>query len=164
MKYPKTIIRKELLGVLLITLASLGALFIKESLDTKDPQSALPDIEVNYNGAPLPAGSVFMAGYSWNFLTTIETSPQLMPEDIPLYPVDVQQQIPMKISFTKPPKSLKISRAEGRYSADFIEITSEVDGEILSPSVPGIYVYKVEAGWGFRGSILYYFSVQTKQV
>ncbi|MEG1104867.1 MAG: hypothetical protein RSD78_08495 [Oscillospiraceae bacterium] len=164
MKFPRSVIRKVCLGAVLISLAVCVTLLIKESLDTKDPQSALPSIDVIYNGNSLPETSVFRAGYSWNFLTTIEDFPAMAPEDIPLYPVDVLPQIQMEIKFSKPPKELKISRADGRYSQDFIEIATDVTGEMLSPSVPGVYVYKVEASWGIRGSILYYFALQTKQV
>ncbi|MEG0178714.1 MAG: hypothetical protein RR573_05275 [Oscillospiraceae bacterium] len=159
-----TIIKKILLGAVLIGIAAGITLVIKENLDTKDPESALPRITVSYNGAPLSDDAVLRAGFEWNFLTTKEKGPTLNVDDLPLHAVDVLPQVPVTVSFSKTPDELKISRSEGRGSQDFIEITSEKSGEILTPTVPNVYTYKVEASWHMRGSVLYYFSVQTKEL
>lgn len=162
LKFPKMFFRKVIIGIALIIVAALLSLFIKESLDTSNPASALPEMSVTYNGNTIDPAYVFMAEYEWNFLTTIERSPKLLIEDIPLRTYDVLPQLPMEISFSKAPKSIKVSRASGRYSADFTEIITSNSGEFFTPNLPGVYVYKIEASWAMRGSILYYIALQTK--
>lgn len=163
MSYPKQFIRKVLLGAVLIVLAAFVTMFIKESLDTRDPESSLPLMVVEYNGIPIP--DVYRAGYEWSFFTTVERrTPQLSEADIPLMPVDVMPSAPMRITFSKEPSTLKITRATGRYSMDFLELTDIQDGSFSTPTVPGIYVYKIYGEWGSRGYIQYYFSLQVKEI
>ena len=163
MSSPKIFIRKVLVGIVLIALAACATLFIKESLDTQDPESALPLIRVEYNGTPLT--DVYRSGYEWSFFTTVERRmPELSEADLPLVPVEVMPQVPMKITFSKEPSVLKVQRAQGRYSTDFLELTGEDPSSFLTPSSPGTYVYKVYAEWRARGYIQYYFVLQVRDV
>lgn len=162
MNYPKQFIRKILLGAVLIALSAVATMFIKESLDTQDPESSLPLMAVEYNGMPIT--DVYRAGYEWSFFTTVERrTPQLSESDIPLVPVDVTPSAPLRIKFSKEPSTLKITRASGRYSTDFLELTDVRDGAFKTPTVPGVYVYKVYAEWKARGYIQYYFALQVKE-
>lgn len=161
-KFPRLFFRKIILGIVLILLAALVTLFIKDNLDTKDPTSALPDIIVKYNGAVIDPAYPIRAAYSWNFLTTIETSPVLGVEDVPLSPFSALPFKEFIISFSKAPEKIVVSRAEGRNSVDFTEVISEKPGVLTTPSLAGYYVYKIEANWGMRGSILYFLAVQVR--
>lgn len=163
MNNPKQVIQKIIAGVVLIAIAAVVTMFIKESLDTQDPESSLPIIQVQYNGMPMT--DVYRAGYEWSFFTTVERrTPELLLEDIPLVAVDVLPQAPLQITFSKEPSELKVMRATGRYSTDFMEITDMENGTLKTPAAPGIYVYRVSAHWTTRGYIQYYFALQVKEI
>ena len=90
MKLPKIFFRKLIIGAVLLAIATGMTAFIKESLDTQDPESALPIITVLYGDEELvPDKEVRRAGWEWNFFLTQEKTPLLSPEDVPLQPVDV---------------------------------------------------------------------------
>lgn len=161
-KFPRLFFRKVVLGLVFILLAAIVTIFIKDNLDTRDPANALPDIIVKYNGAEIDKAYPIRASYSWNFLTTIENSPVLGLEDVPLSPFSALPQKELAISFSKTPKSIKISRADGRSSSDFTEIATEKPGVLTTPGFAGYYVYKIEASWGMRGSILYFLAIQVR--
>lgn len=67
---------------------------------------------------------------------------------------------PLNISFSTKPKDLKVSVAEGRYGTLYRPVEEAANGSFFAPSEAGEYVYKVEANWGRRGSIIYYFCVR----
>lgn len=161
-KFPRLFLRKVILGIVFILLAAILSILIKDNLDTRDPANALPDIIVKYNGAEIDKAYPIRAAYSWNFLTTIENSPVLGLEDVPLSPFSAQPQKEITIAFTKTPKEIKVSRADGRNSTDFTEIATQMPGVLTTPSFAGYYVYKIEANWGMRGSILYFFAIQIR--
>ena len=162
MKMPKIFLRKIIIGFLLLVMAAGFTLVLKETLDTKDPESALPTISVQYNDGQVQG--VYRAGYSWSFFTTIENrqAPSLAPEDLPLTPVAVLPAHPVKITFSKTPSELRIWRAKGRYSTDYLELSNEQEGVFDTPSMPGVYLYKVKADWGSRGTIQYYFALDVQ--
>ena len=161
MKVRKVLVQKILLGILLIALAAGVTVFIKESLDTQDPESALPLITVAYNDGEMSAQNVFRAGYTWSFFTTVEVwqAPSIAAEDLPITPVDIQPSTPIKVMFSSTPSELRIWRAEGRYSSDFLEISCDNPGEFTAPATPGTYLYRIKADWGSRGDIQYYFAL-----
>ena len=53
MKLPKIFFRKLIIGAVLLAIATGMTAFIKESLDTQDPESALPIITVLYGDEEL---------------------------------------------------------------------------------------------------------------
>lgn len=161
MKLPKRFLRKVLLGAVLIALSVCVTIFIKETLDTKDPEAALPIITLLCNETPVPPESVYRAGYTWSFFTTVEDwqAPSMAPEDLPIKPVDIAANTPIVISFSSEPSALRIWRAEGMYSSDFLELSGDVPGEFLAPATAGQYMYRVNADWGSRGNIQYYFAL-----
>ena len=112
MKLPKIFFRKLIIGAVLLAIATGMTAFIKESLDTQDPESALPIITVLYGDEELvPDKEVRRAGWEWNFFLTQEKTPLLSPEDVPLQPVDVMPGAQMRILFTKEPSELRVMRA-----------------------------------------------------
>lgn len=73
MKLPKIFFRKLIIGAVLLAIATGMTAFIKESLDTQDPESALPIITVLYGDEELvPDKEVRRAGWEWNFFLTQE--------------------------------------------------------------------------------------------
>lgn len=160
-KQPATLLKKLVLGAVLIFLSACVTMFIKESLDTKDPESALPLLTVTCGGVPIT--DVYRAGYEWNFFATVERrTPQLQEDDLPLVPVDVRGQADVKLDFSAQPTELRVLRAQGMHSGEYLELANEDPTSFRTPSVPGVYVYKVLATWRGRGNIQYYFALQVK--
>lgn len=154
MKPQMQYVKKAVAAIALILLSALTSLLIKETLDSFDPENALPQIQVSA-GWTVP--EVRRAGYEWNFLTTVKRSPTVSPPDLPLVVLDVQPQVPIVINFSSPCESMTVSRADGLNRADYLPIT----GEVLTPIQPGIYVYCIEAQFS-KGSIIYYFAVEVR--
>lgn len=161
MKQPVAVLKKILLGAVLIALSACLTVIIKESLDTKDPESALPLLTVTCNSVPIT--DVYRAGYEWSFFATVERrTPQLSEEDLPLVPVDVKPAAEIRLNFSNPPSSLQVQRAQGLASGDYLQIVSDDPSVFPAPNSPGIYVYKVIAAWQGRGYIQYYFALQVR--
>lgn len=154
MKSKTEYLKKAAAAVALILLSALASLLIKETLDSFDPENALPQIQVSA-GWTVP--EVRRAGYEWSFLTTVKRSPIVSPPDLPLAVVDAPPQTPIVINFSTAYQSLTVSRADGLNSTDYIPIS----GEVRTPIQPGIYVYKVEAQFK-RGTIVYYFALEVR--
>lgn len=165
MKLPKVFFRKLLLGAVLVALSAGMTMFIKETLDTRDPESSLPIITVQYGDEIfVPDKEVRRAGWEWNFFLTQEKTPMLSVEDVPLSPVTVLPASPMHISFTKQPSQLRVLRATGEKPSEYLELSDAGDGAFSSPTMPGLYYYKVQAEWRGRGFIQYYFSLEVRDL
>ncbi len=164
MKLRTVFIRKLILGAVLIAISAGITLFIKESLDTQDPEAALPIITIIYNEEEFPSNNIYRAGYTWSFITTVEKwqAPSLLPEDLPIVPETVLSDMPVSVSFSQTPDNLQIWRATGRYSTDFLEISMQTQGEFFTPTSSGEYLYRIIADWGSRGEIQYYFSMRVE--
>ena len=81
----------------------------------------------------------------------------------PLDSVDLAPNSVLDINFSLPPKTLRIQRASDDELENFVELADVSDGQIISPSAPGLYLYQVEAGFGWRGSVRYFFMVRVQQ-
>ena len=53
-----------------------------------------------------------------------------------------------------------ISRADDEKLEAFMELIDVGSGPIITPAATGLYMYRVEADFGWRGSIIYFFTVQ----
>lgn len=158
MKMPVRIAKKIILGIILISFAAGISVFLKESLDTLDPESSLPILTVTQNGQPVT--DVYRAGYQWSFFATVERrTPQVSEADLPLVPVPVAPLADIRLDFSAKPSTLKVYRASHRPSAEYLEIASENPAAFPAPGTAGTYIYKIFAEWGDRGHIQYYFSV-----
>ena len=165
MKLPKIFFRKLIIGAVLLAIATGMTAFIKESLDTQDPESALPIITVLYGDEELiPDKEVRRAGWEWNFFLTQEKTPLLSPEDVPLQPVDVMPGAQMRILFTKEPSELRVMRAVSDKPTEYLELSDAGGGRFSTPTTPGLYFYKVRAEWSGRGFIQYYFALQVREL
>ena len=70
MHTPKRVIRKLLLGTALMAIAICITILIRENMDVKDPEQALPTISITINGdTKMNDRMVFRAGYEWSFFT-----------------------------------------------------------------------------------------------
>ena len=165
MKLPKIFLRKVLLGIVLVSIAACITMFIKETLDTRDPESALPIITVQYGDEIFIADKqVRRAGWEWNFFLTREKTPMLPIEDAPPSPVAVLPGSPMRISFTKKPTQLHVLRAASEKPSEYLELSDAGNGTFSSPTMPGLYYYKVQAEWQGRGFIQYYFALEVRDL
>ncbi len=161
MKTRRRLIRKIVLATVLILLCAAVTVVLKETLDTQDPEAALPIITITYEGTPILEQNIYRAGYDWSFFTTVERwqAPSLVPEDLPIVPQEVAGGSLFEITFTSTPSELLLYRASGRYSTDFSLVETEEDGVFTAPLEPGVYLYKINASWGTRGDIQYYFAL-----
>lgn len=159
-------IRKLLIGALALALAIFISVLIRENMDIKDPERALPSITVTMNGNTAMAPEmVFRAGYEWNFLTTTaKSTPPYSTLDLQerTPPVDMLARTYMDIDFSLDPKKLVISRSDpGSYDI-FMDLVDAGEGPIIAPATPGIYMYRVQADFGWRGSIVYFFRIRVQ--
>lgn len=156
MKLRSKMVVRALVALLLLVLAGGIAIIIKDTLAERNPESALPVMRVDYNGVELPAVNVMMDSYAWRFLNDTEKWEQ--PDRskwITMEAAYVSPASDLDISFSFEPSSVKISRAfEGSFQFE------EVVGDLQTPTLPGVYTYKVEGNWGLRGSVLFYFKLR----
>lgn len=165
MKLPKVFFRKLLIGAVLVALAAGVSVFIKETLDTRDPEASLPIVTVRYGDEVfVPDKEVLRAGWEWSFFLTQEKTPLLSIEDVPLSPVEVLPGAPMDISFTKEPTRLRVLRAASDKPTEYLELSDAGDGSFSTPTMPGLYYFKVQAEWRGRGFIQYYFALQVREL
>lgn len=155
MKQPKRVILRALAAVLCILLAALVSILIKERIDSTDPDNSLPliDVSVGYTKLMVPR-----ANFEWNYITRTVYGPALSPEsgDLQLAVLDVMPGAPMVITMSDPGYlQMKVSRADG-LGSEYYEIAG---GDILTPTIPGVYIYKIEVGYK-KGSLLYYTAIR----
>lgn len=170
MKLPKIFLRKFILGALLLLVCAGITLYIKDSLDTETPSTAVPILTVQCNGSPLAQGAVYVAGYKWNFfwnstekLVTAGETPDDIREQI--VPANVLPRTPLQLEFTTKPLSVTVSRASDPNSENFILLELDDEGVFYVPgdTLTYPYIYKVEANFS-RGSVIYYFGLTVTEM
>ncbi|MDL2254219.1 DUF3426 domain-containing protein [Ruminococcaceae bacterium OttesenSCG-928-I18] len=156
MKLRKQWMVRIVAGLLLVVLAGGIAYVIRDLLAMRNPESALPVIDIEYNGKPLPPQHYMMDSYSWRFLFSAKEweEPDRSVVDR-LEPAPVLPGAPLDISFSFPYKTITVSRSYGNRNH-----YEEITGELQTPFTGGVYTYKVEAEWGARGSVLYYIKIR----
>lgn len=162
----KRFFRKLIIGIAAIILSAFLSLCIKDFVDSLNPEVNLPILEVRcayttpiINGDSTPERSLFRANYSWMFITGIKEGKGLDLQDLPLYSTTLPPNVPILFQFSQEPEKLIIDRADGLYGENFVNIV----GDVMSPQVPGVYCYRIQAQFK-RGSILYYLSVRVDDV
>lgn len=160
----KQIIRKVLLGTVLLILAMCITVFIRENMNVQSPETALPTIKVTMNETTTFAPeSVFRAGYEWNFFTTTaKHTPPYSMSDLKQVtpPVQVVPRASLALEFSIKPKKITVSRADGKDADTFMDLVGNGSEPIITAAVPGEYMYRIQADFGWRGSIIYFFRVQ----
>ena len=152
MKLERNTVKKAVVAVILISLAAMASLLIKNMVDARDPENSLPQIQVS---AGLVSINPTRCGYEWNFIAVTKRAPVVSPQDLPLFPYTVAPGMPIVINFSIEPEKLEISRTDGLNGIDFLPVA----GDVLTPVQPGTYVYRVRANFK-RGFIVYYFAVE----
>lgn len=164
----KQLIRKLTIGLIALAAAICVTIFIRENMDVKDPERALPTLAVTMNGSTaLPAESVFRAHYEWSFLTTTaKHTPPYSTQDLRAAtpPVPMAPRTYLDLSFSIKPKNLVISRSSEENLDAFMDLVDVGSGPIITPATPGLYMYRVQADFGWRGSVLYFFAVQIQDM
>ncbi len=149
-------LKKIAIGLAALILAATLSYVIRDLLASQNPESALPVIEIEYNGLPLPQQHYLMDSYSWRFLfSTVEWTEPNRDAVNTLEPAPVVPGTPLNIDFSFPCNSMVISRSYG--SRNEFE---PVSGDLQTPFSGGTYTYRIEAEWGARGSVLYYIKVR----
>lgn len=162
----KQLLRKLAIGAVALAVAAGITLFIKENLDVQDPETALPTIQVTTNGMALSPEMIFRAGYIWNFFTTTEeNTPLWTTQDIlaHTYPVDVPPRSILSIDFSLKPKTLTVSRTDDENFEYYLDLVDTDGSQIITPAQAGAYLYKIQAGFGRRGSVIYYLLINVKE-
>ena len=142
-------LKKLLLVLLMFAAAAASGYWIKEFVDARNPQYAVPEMEVTADGQALQG---VLNACSWDFLTG-ETCSYLGRES--LFELEMPRNEllggeQLEFRFSQTPQELTISRSE-RYSYDFRPC-----GENLTvPYESGVYLYEITAQFA-RGYELFY--------
>ncbi len=147
-------VKRYLLAVVLLVAAAYGALFIKDSVDSRNPELNLPVINVSVGFNP---PYVVRAGYTWKFGFKTIYSPFVSSYDVPLMVTDVYPNENIVITFSALEELCELYQADGLGSEDFKKIYTWV-----TPEKEGIYVYRIYAQFE-KGEIQYFFAIQVKQ-
>ncbi|EJW93361.1 hypothetical protein EVA_18532, partial [gut metagenome] len=78
-------------------------------------------------------------------------------------PVPMAPRTYLELRFSIKPKYLTISRADDKELETYRDLVDVGMGPIITPAVPGIYRYRVQADFGWRGSIIYFFTIQIEK-
>lgn len=149
-------LKRYFLALLMLVLSAYTTIFIKNYVDSKNPEKNLPLINVSV-GYVQPA--VQRAGYTWKFGPGIAPilSPYVSAEDVPMLVMDCYPGHEIVINFSTAPELVTVYQTQGLANNDFKQLYT-----LVTPQEEGIYVYKVEAEFE-KGDILYYFAVEVKQ-
>lgn len=158
MKLRKQVLLKILTGLVLLAVAVVVTVVIRDSLASRNPQNAIPDIDVYYkgieDGARLPAMHIAVGNYTWRFLFKY-VSGTIGGDDAwqQLEPGWVGQRSPIDFVFSFPPESYTVSilREDGSFE--------QIEGELRAPSAKGSYVYRVDANWSGGRTVTYFFYI-----
>lgn len=153
-------IKRILLGIVLIAAAGFIAFYLKDYMDRKNPDYAIPKLHVTADGQEL---DVYISSYYWRFAFGHEA--QLIEPEIDGGAVRildegvVQPNIlhggeELSYNFTQKEKARFIDRSEAYSTVDF----HLADDETTVTHKPGAYYYKVTAEFE-RGRVLYYFRI-----
>lgn len=159
MKQHKKFIMRVATGLVLVVLAGLLSYIIRDVLASRNPISALPMIEVKYinEDSEIPQENCLLASYSWRFVNKTTDGALEDPgqwRDLPPFPAIPGASLDVQFSF--PAKSIRVSR----WHKDREDKAEVLTGPLTTPFTGGIYTYRVEAEWGARGSVQYYFRVK----
>lgn len=144
--------RKIIIAILCFAIAGYISYWIKEIIDTRYPEYALPTVKVTADGQPL---EVSMSDCSWSFLNgetyVVQPPDNLYDVSLPHNAVLGGEQL--EIQFSQKVQVLRIYRSEP-YSYNFIM----AEEDLVIPYDKGGYIYQVYAQFE-RGYEMIYFYV-----
>ena len=149
-------LRRYVFAVIMLVIAGYISIFIKDSIDAKNPEVSLPVISVTTGYTVLP--NVPRAGYEWSYTTTSVKSPFVSSIDVPLTAYEALPDMPILISFSTPPESITLYES----NAANPEVFTEKRYAMTTPVEDGEYIYKVVAQFE-NGTIVHYFALSVKQ-
>lgn len=190
MSIQKLTVKKVVICAVALLLAAVLTMCIKDFLALQNPTSALPTIVVRYDvdsGTPIimPAKHVMRASYEWRFFNVVATDSTDSEE---LRNMEFGWMLPneeMDFSFSYSASRVEVSIAYVENAdtlpkeEDYVNLKStgsvllEPSGgayyitdnnSFLTPQEPGMYIYRVQADWGLRGSVLYYFKINVPDI
>ena len=155
-------LRRYLIAFVLLLVAGYISVFIKDTIDSRNPEVALPIINVTTGYSTLP--NVPRAGYDWNFRTKSVKAPYVSTMDVPLIAYDALPDTPILIGFTMPHNELNLYEGKGTLVNGRVvanEVFRSKNYSARTPSEEGIYVYKVVAKFD-QGTIVHYFALEVE--
>lgn len=155
MNQNKRKIKKYIFAAIMLIAVAYITVFIKDTLDAKNPEKSLPLIDVSV-GYTKP--TVARAGYEWHFGSKTVRSPFVSPPDVPMDIFEAMPGMPIVVNFSVDPIQVFIYQGVGISATEF----SEKIINVSTPQEEGIYVYKIVANFA-KGDIVYYFALDVKK-
>ncbi|MEG1895709.1 MAG: hypothetical protein RR162_05665 [Oscillospiraceae bacterium] len=149
-------IKRYIIAVILLVVSGYITVFIKDMLDSRNPEKSLPIISVTtgYTSVPDPP----RAGYEWKFGSKVVRSPFVSSLDVSLIAYDALPDTPILINFSSPAQQIFVYEGEGIFATEFTEQRLNV----TTPTQEGVYTYKVVAQFA-KGTIVHYFALDVKR-
>lgn len=154
-------IRRYIFAVIMLFVAGYMSIFIKDTIDARNPEVSLPIIEVISGYTAVPTAP--RAGYEWEFGVKSVQSPFLSSIDVPIIAYDALPDTPILVRFSSPAEKITIYQGVGNtyegkvFASEFEEMRYGIN----TPSTEGVFVYKVVAQFS-RGKIVHYFALNVK--
>lgn len=158
----KKTLKRVLVCLVLLLVAAMVTVLIKEALSLRQPENALPSLTIYYGDNILPSEYVERASYEWRFLTVVRSGGWEDPNHWREMPAAwVLPGTVFRLDFSFPSNhQYVVSRAYGDTS-DFVAVSEP----LTAPSEPGaVYTYRVESWWNSRGSVQFYFRIRIAEV
>lgn len=149
-------IRRYILAAVFLVVAGYISVFIKDSIDAKNPEVSLPVITVTTGYTVIPSAP--RAGYEWAYTTKTVKSPFVSSIDVPLIAYEVAPDMPILIEFSTQAKSITLYESKASAPEQF----TEKRYGMMTPLEEGEYIYKVIAQFD-QGTIMHYFALNVKQ-
>jgi len=146
--------KKYAIALVLLVAAAFTTIFIKDTVDSMNPEISLPSICVNVGYNP---PYVVRAGYTWKFGLKTVRSPYVRSTDPALMVTDCHPGENIVINFSAPFEYINLYQSEGLATEDYTALYTWT-----TPEKEGIYVYKIEAFFE-KGDITHYFALEVKE-
>lgn len=149
-------LRRYVIATILLIISGYISVFIKDSIDAKNPEVSLPVISVTTGYTVIPSAP--RAGYEWSYTTKTVKSPFVSSMDVPLIAYEVSPDMPILIEFSTQAQSITLYESKLSAPEDF----TEKRYGMTTPVEEGEYIYKVVAQFE-QGTIVHYFALNVKQ-
>ncbi len=153
MQYKRKI-KKYLFALVMLIASAFATVFIKDTVDSLNPEKSLPEISVSVGYNP---PYVVRAGYTWRFGFKTVRSPYVPATDAPMTITECHPGEVIVINFSEPEEYVNLYQATGVANEEFTQMYNWT-----TPMEEGIYVYHVNANFE-KGDISYYFTIQVKK-
>ncbi len=154
MNQTKRKFRRYFLAIIMLIISVYATIFIKDTLDSLNPDESLPLINVTV-GYTNP--QVKRTGYTWQFGARDVRAPFLHPPDVALISLEAPTNTPILIGFSTEYEVLNVSYADEQTALSSGEYTSII-GIPQTPNEEGVYIYQIDVTFE-DGNVLYYFAI-----